>query len=1047
MAAARPSNLDIFDAYFRRADLDRDGRISGAEAVAFFQGSNLPKNILAQIWMHADQNRTGFLGRQEFYNALKLVTVAQSGRELTPDIIKSALYGPAAAKIPAPQINPVSTPAAQMNSIPTPMPQVNSMLPSSTQMGVVAPIGSQNLGFRAPQSTPNVGMNQQFSSNANFMRPPQATPAAPSLQMQGVNQGLSAGSSVTGPRMPSSNTPNLSSDWLGGRTGGTVVGGASQASVRAIGTSQNPDGFGLALSGMTPGMPPKPQTQSAPASSVQPKPLDPVIPSHRPAANNDSNVSVLSGNGFTSDSAFGGHAFSATSQARPDASTPTFSTSSSANSSSIMSSAVGSQNIIRPGQPGPLQHTMALSSSGSQLQQTQSIVRHDQLDKMQRSAALATVNVSAGSLSSDSNQSQLQWPRITQSDIQKYTAVFVEVDKDRDGKITGEQARNLFLSWRLPREVLKQVWDLSDQDNDSMLSLKEFCVALYLMERHREGCPLPAVLPNILRYDETLLHATSQPSSSYGGPAWQPNPGLPQQGFLGSRSVMPATGMRPPMQTSVPLQPDGAAQSVQQKSRVPGLDNHLVNQRSKYEQRKGNLNYQEAQQLDKQILDSKEKIEFYRTKMQELVLYKSRCDNRLNEITERASADRHEEAKLYYKNSVGCQVESLAKKYEEKYKQVGDLASKLAVEDATFRDIQERKLELYNALVKMERGGSADGLLQVRADRIQSDLEKLEQALNERCKQHGLHVKPATSIELPFGWQPGTQEGAADWDEDWDKFEDEGFMVVKDLGVEVENLVSATNPKSPTVWSDKASTDEFSPVGSSSNPNSKNEKLFSTSEQITESGSAYEHSEEGSARSPGSPGRSTVESPFRSAQFDVHDISPRTKESYSDHGGAESSIFGGKFADESSWNFDDADSVWGSNAIHMKETDHERTTANSFFGSDDFGLNPIKVDSPSAGSVFGTEKKSLFFEDSVPNSPFFNSGSSSRFNEGRDDYSFNSFSKFDSFKTHDSEFYPPSGSITKFDSISSSRDFGHSRKFESFDDADPFGSTGPFKSS
>lgn len=85
------------------------------------------------------------------------------------------------------------------------------------------------------------------------------------------------------------------------------------------------------------------------------------------------------------------------------------------------------------------------------------------------------------------------------------------------------------------------------------------------------------------------------------------------------------------------------------------------------------------------ILDSKEKIEFYRTKMQELVsffffscfvfiffrffyhvchlsgfihtaivpavsyfilgfqvLYKSRCDNRLNEITERASSDKRE---------------------------------------------------------------------------------------------------------------------------------------------------------------------------------------------------------------------------------------------------------------------------------------------------------------------------------------------------------------------------------------------------------------------
>ncbi|KAG1355332.1 putative epidermal growth factor receptor substrate 15 [Cocos nucifera] len=272
-------------------------------------------------------------------------------------------------------------------------------------------------------------------------------------------------------------------------------------------------------------------------------------------------------------------------------------------------------------------------------------------------------------------------------------------------------------------------------------------------------------------------------------------------------------------------------------------------------------------------------------------------------------------------------------------------------------------------------------------------------------------------------------------------------MVAKDLGVEVEHLVSASSPKSPTVWSDKASTDEFSPVASSSNANSKNEKPFSASEHITESESAYDHSEEGLTRSPGSPERSIFESPFRSAQFDVHDISPRTKESHSDHGGAESSVFGDKFADETSWNFDDTDSVWGSNAIHLKETDHERTTENSFFGSEDFGLNPLKLDTPSAVSISGKGKKSLFFEDSVPNSPFFNSGLSPMFNEGREDGSFNSFSKFDSFRTHDSEFYPPGGTIRKFDSSGSSRDFGHGRKFESFDDADPFGSTGPFKSS
>ena len=43
-------SMDQFEAFFRRADLDQDGKISGAEAVGFFQGSNLPKQVLAQVF-------------------------------------------------------------------------------------------------------------------------------------------------------------------------------------------------------------------------------------------------------------------------------------------------------------------------------------------------------------------------------------------------------------------------------------------------------------------------------------------------------------------------------------------------------------------------------------------------------------------------------------------------------------------------------------------------------------------------------------------------------------------------------------------------------------------------------------------------------------------------------------------------------------------------------------------------------------------------------------------------------------------------------------
>lgn len=39
-------------------------------------------------------------------------------------------------------------------------------------------------------------------------------------------------------------------------------------------------------------------------------------------------------------------------------------------------------------------------------------------------------------------------------------------------------------------------------------------------------------------------------------------------------------------------------------------------------------------------------------------------------------------------NQPVIQLESLAKKYEEKYKKSGNVGSKLTIEEATFRDIQ-----------------------------------------------------------------------------------------------------------------------------------------------------------------------------------------------------------------------------------------------------------------------------------------------------------------------------------------------------------------------
>jgi epidermal growth factor receptor substrate 15 len=703
---AGQNQMDLFEAYFRRADLDGDGRISGAEAVSFFQGSNLSKQVLAQIWMHADQSKTGFLGRTEFFNALKLVTVAQSKRDLTPDIVKAALYGPAAAKIPAPQINLPATPTPQLNSVGA---------ASAPQMGVVAPTSSQNLGFRA-QGVPNPIMNQHYfpSQQNQAMRPAQVMPpATASRPPQGISgPELNRGGNMLGPNVPNS---NISNEWLGGRTGAVPNGPR----------------------GVSPAMPLPTSQLQAPVSMASP-----VAMGSQPTAN-ASKTLVVSGNGFASDPISGGDVFSAIpSGIKKEPSGPSYSSSSAPASSAILPVSSGPQPLGKQSSLDSLQSAFSMQPAGGQLPRTQSSLSPSQQVSAQGASPLASSGISVGPGNSTSDNSQLPWPKMKPSDVQKYTKVFTEVDTDRDGKITGEQARNLFLSWRLPREVLKQVWDLSDQDNDSMLSLREFCFSLYLMERYREGRPLPAALPSHVMFDETLLSMTGQPKVSYANTAWGPGPGFGQQQVMpGAQPMAPATGLRPPVQVSGPH----AMQSNQQKPGAPSLEDSFLNQNDTGGQNPANSNPQEAttsgkkvQETENVILDSKEKLEFYRTKMQELVLYKSRCDNKLNEITERASADKRE-------------AESLGKKYEEKYKQVAEIASKLTIEEARFRDIQGRKMELHQAIVNMEHGGSADGILQVRADRIQSDLEELLKALTERCKKHGLDVKSTALIELPIG--------------------------------------------------------------------------------------------------------------------------------------------------------------------------------------------------------------------------------------------------------------------------------------------------------
>ncbi|KAH9624918.1 hypothetical protein KSS87_004194 [Heliosperma pusillum] len=1074
--------MDQFENYFKRADLDHDGRISGVEAVSFFQGSGLSKQVLAQIWMHADQNRAGFLGRQEFYNALKLVTVAQSKRDLTPEIVKAALYGPASAKIPPPQINLPLTPAPQPTSVPS---------SPSVHMGSMAPTPSQNLGYRGPVPS-NQNMNQQYyPPQANQLVRPSQGPGIPNVELgfspagfanSGMRPNLGlvtpalSNSGLSTPGLPSSGISTLGLPNPSMSTPGLPSSGMPTPALSSTGMTGVSTGW---LGGRTSGAPSGPTSQLPSSGIVSSTPLDELMSSQ--VASKGPNGNLVSGNGVSSNSIGGRDPFASFQMTKSVSSPSIPSMGTNHNSSAIVPASApapastfpSSSAIVPvpsvPAQPpsmsrslDSLQGAFMNQPSGGQLQPAQTYSNPSQpVTQLPSSGAQAGVGIAS------SVPSQPPWPKMTTPGMQKYTKVFMEVDTDRDGKITGEQARNLFLSWRLPREVLKQVWDLSDQDSDSMLSLREFCIALYLMERYREGRSLPPLLPDSVKFDEILMRLTDVSYSSHGNTGWGPTsgPGVrPVQGMPPSQPMAPSSVLRPVAQSP---EADESMQFHQTKPRTSVLDNPQGNLRNdggqnlfqpnqpetnEAEQKESSwipydaglnlmlelyshvqtatrflflsriksniysLKQGSAEKVEKVYLDSREKLEYYRTKMQELVLYKSRCDNRLNEIIERASADKRE-------------AELLGKKYEEKYKQVAEIASKLTIEEAKFREYQERKMELQQAITNMEQGGSSDGILQVRADRIQSDFEELLKALSERCKKHNLEIKSEALIELPKGWHPGIQEGAAVWDEEWDKFEDEGLQFDKEISSGTPN--AKTSPNSTLYENGTYPHDDLFDPDSPSNADNKSEKQSSRGERALDSESGYTHSEDDSVRSPrGSPShRTTSESPSQ----DFSDVFARSSEADTD--------LHRSFDDQGWGNFDgtdEVDSVWGFNS---KDQQVDR-----LFDSSGFGSSP-RNDSPQGDNSYN--KKSPFnFADSVPATPSFSkSGNSPRYSEAGDGF-FDNYSRFDSFNMNESaRFSPPRETLTRFDSISSSRSGfgGHNRGFSSFDDSDPFGSTGPFK--
>uniref|UniRef100_A0A3B4V8Y1 Epidermal growth factor receptor pathway substrate 15 like 1 n=1 Tax=Seriola dumerili TaxID=41447 RepID=A0A3B4V8Y1_SERDU len=77
------SGNPVYENFYRQVDPGNTGRVGPTEAALFLKKSGLPDITLGKIWDLADPDGKGYLDKQGFYVALRLVACAQSGQEVS----------------------------------------------------------------------------------------------------------------------------------------------------------------------------------------------------------------------------------------------------------------------------------------------------------------------------------------------------------------------------------------------------------------------------------------------------------------------------------------------------------------------------------------------------------------------------------------------------------------------------------------------------------------------------------------------------------------------------------------------------------------------------------------------------------------------------------------------------------------------------------------------------------------------------------------------------------------------------------------------------
>ncbi|CAD7014874.1 unnamed protein product [Ceratitis capitata] len=83
---------------------------------------------------------------------------------------------------------------------------------------------------------------------------------------------------------------------------------------------------------------------------------------------------------------------------------------------------------------------------------------------------------------------------VSPAELKRFEITFRESDRDRDGLVSGLEVKNVFIQSGVPQNCLAHIWALCDTNQSGKLTLEQFALAMWMVERKQKGIEPPQVL-------------------------------------------------------------------------------------------------------------------------------------------------------------------------------------------------------------------------------------------------------------------------------------------------------------------------------------------------------------------------------------------------------------------------------------------------------------------------------------------------------------------------------------------------------------------------